>query len=144
MNGARSQLGYIAESDVDLVLLLDARVGGPMTRHLFERVGLPQPESVVARRSTSRCGDTRETDVEISWSNGVLFIEDKVDAGFTAGQPKSYATEVREQRAVERTAAAVLVCPTRRLARYRALATDDRGADCFDAYFTCARDGRCG
>ncbi|MEX2547675.1 MAG: hypothetical protein WD830_07790 [Chloroflexota bacterium] len=59
MNGARGELGYVAESDVDLVLLLDARAGGPMTRYLFEQVRLPRPESVVVRRSTSRCGDMR-------------------------------------------------------------------------------------
>lgn len=138
MSGARNDLGYVAESDVDLVLLLDARACGPMTARLFERVGLARPETVLARRSTSRCGASRETDVEISWSDGVLFVEDKVDARFTPGQPQSYAAEVREQRALRRTAAAVLVCPTRHMLRHQALATDDLGIPCFDAYVTCA------
>lgn len=85
-----------------------------MTAHLFERIGASPARRCRGERSTSRCGETRETDVEISWSGGVMFVEDTVDAGFTPGQPESYAYELREQRALQRTAVAVLVCPTRR------------------------------
>jgi hypothetical protein len=134
----RADLGYVAESDLDLVIMLDAQTNGPLTTYLFAQAGLERPAVVTARRSTARCGGMRETDVEIAWQGGALFVEDKIDAGFTLGQPLSYATEVKEQHARNRAAGAVLVCPSRRLTHYRLLARDEDGRDCFDAYVTCA------
>ncbi len=74
----REELGYIVETDLDLMLVLDAHTGGPMTRLLAERTGLELGSDVRAARSTLRCGGTRETDVEVTWTGAALLIEDKV------------------------------------------------------------------
>lgn len=80
----RQELGYVLECDLDLILMLDARTGGPLTRHLAKRAGVDLGDATAAR-STLRCAGTRETDVEISWPEGALLIEDKIDAAFTPG-----------------------------------------------------------
>jgi hypothetical protein len=116
---ARQILGYIDESDLDLVLLLDARADGPLTSHLVERAGLKVVGTPMPLRSAPRCDGERETDVEIRWNDAVLFIEDKIDAPFTPGQPESYAAEVAGIRERGSQAAAVLVCPERAVARYQ-------------------------
>lgn len=111
----RRELGYIQESDLDLLLVLDARVGGPITRHLLERAGFSSSGEVDSCRSTLRSSDGRETDVEISWPGGGLVVEDKVDAVFQPGQPESYAAEVRRRQGEGETVASVLIAPSRRL-----------------------------
>jgi hypothetical protein len=63
----RHLLGYVAESDLDLMLVLDNRIGGPLTPFLLQSVGAPPDAIAAARRSTLRCAGTRETDVELSW-----------------------------------------------------------------------------
>ena len=130
----REQLGYVVESDLDLMLALDAHTGGPMTRLLADRTGLELGPDVRAARSTLRCGGSRETDVEVTWSGGALLIEDKVDAGFTPGQPESYRVEVTARCAVGsgETVRSVLVCPGRRRAHYEL-----ECGDFFDAIVTC-------
>ncbi len=134
----REILGYVAESDLDLVLLMDARANGPLVSYLFKCTGIQQPPEFEARRSTLRSGG-RETDVEISWPTGAILIEDKLDAGFTVGQPSSYAAEIARLRENKRfQASAVLICPARRLTHYQLLARDEEGRDCFDAFVTCA------
>lgn len=121
---ARARLGYVDESDLDLVLVLDANCGGPLIPHIAERAGLKPVIAVQGARSTIRCGGTRETDVEVSWGDAVLLIENKVDASFTPGQPESYQSAVDDLVATETEAVAVLVCPKRNLARYRTTAGD--------------------
>lgn len=121
---ARDRLGYIDESDLDLVIVLDANLGGPLTRHLLERAGLSARGDVRAARSTLRCSGLRETDVEITWEGGALLVEDKVDASFTPGQPDSYRQEVAERTEQGRIVQAVLICPSRNRARYKAAAGD--------------------
>jgi hypothetical protein len=121
---ARERLGYVDESDLDLVLALDADLGGPLTPHLLRCAGLNARGPVRACRSASRSLGMRETDVEIVWDGGVLFVEDKIDASFTPGQPTSYKEAVHERRAVGDQAAAVLVCPGRNLERYRSASAD--------------------
>jgi hypothetical protein len=122
---ARQTLGYVDESDLDLVLLLDARADGPLTAHLASRAGLVVSGAPAPVRSALRCNGDRETDVEIRWNRSVLFVEDKIDASFTPGQPESYATEVAALRERGYQAAAVLVCPERTLARYQRRAQDN-------------------
>lgn len=121
---ARERLGYVDERDVDLVLVLDANCGGPLTAYIADKAGFEPVDDVHGARSTIRCGGTRETDVEIAWGSTTLLIENKVDASFTPGQPASYRSEVEDLRAVGRSAVAVLICPERNLARYRAAAED--------------------
>lgn len=128
---ATTRLGYVDERDVDLVLVLDAHRRGPLTGLLLERAGLTPVGEILAARSTPRCGTTRETDVELWWDGGCLLIEDKIDASFTPGQPESYTTEVAERRERGDQCAAVLVCPSRSLARFQA-----GGGDAF-VYVTC-------
>lgn len=130
----REQLGYVVESDLDLILVLDAHTGGPMIRLLAERAGLKLGSDVRAARSTLRCGGTRETDVEVTWAGGALLIEDKVDAAFTPGQPESYRVEVtaRCTPGSGETVRSVLVCPGRRRAHYEL-----ECGDFFDAIVTC-------
>ena len=53
---ARRDLGYVAESDLDLVLLMDARGRGPMSAYIFERLGIPLPDDLSARRSAHAAG----------------------------------------------------------------------------------------
>lgn len=110
----REQLGYVAESDLDLILVLDAWSCGPLTRFLAERAGVRLGAPVTAARSTLRCAGQRETDVEISWPRGALLVEDKVDAAFTPGQPGSYRVEVDARRRAGEDVRSVLVCPRRR------------------------------
>lgn len=117
-SSALRQLGYVNESDVDLILVLDAHRRGPLTRLLFDRAGLPFDGDVTASRSTSRNAGARETDVEIRAGEAVLFVEDKLDAPFTDGQAESYRAAVNELTAGGTPAAAVLVCPARQAARY--------------------------
>lgn len=127
----REELGYVLECDLDLILMLDARTGGPLVRFIAERAGLMPSGDITASRSTLRYAGTRETDVEVSWQGGTLLIEDKVDAAFTPGQPESYRVEVealRDKKAI----AAVLVCPARRRTHYEVEAGDS-----FDCIVTC-------
>ena len=119
---ARARLGYVDESDLDLVLVIDANCGGPLIPHIAQLAGLRPVMAVHGARSTIRCGGTRETDVEVSWGEAVLLIENKVDASFTPGQPESYQSAVDDLWATETEAVAVLVCPKRNLARYTAVA----------------------
>ena len=126
-----TKLGYVDESDVDLILVLDAHRRGSLIELLLIEAGLEAPPTRRATRSALRNNGTRETDVEVSWNGGVLFIEDKIDSGFTPGQPHSYAEEVTARIVAGDTAAAVLVCPQRSLERYRA-----GGGDAF-TYVTC-------
>lgn len=128
----RARLGYVAEADLDLILVLDAWSQGPLTAHLARRAEVRLGSDVTACRSTLRCAGTRETDVEISWDGGALLVEDKIDAEFTPGQPLSYATEVKERRAAGEDVRAVLVCPARRRP-YLEL----EAAGAFDAIVTC-------
>lgn len=128
----REELGYVVESDLDLVLMLEARTGGPMTRYLAERAGVTLGSPVSAMRSTHRCSDSRETDVEVSWPGGVLLIEDKIDAAFMSGQPESYRVEVDAQCSREKTVRSVLVCPARRREHYELEAGDS-----FSVIVTC-------
>lgn len=119
------------ESDIDLILVLDAHRRGPLLEHLLREVGLSTNGEVRATRSALRNGGTRETDVEVCWNGGALLIEDKVDSSFTPGQPQSYVDEVRLRASNGERAAAILVCPARSLARYRA-----GGGNAF-TYVTC-------
>lgn len=114
------KLGYVDESDIDLVLVLDAHRRGPVLEHLLSEVGLSTDGEVRATRSALRNGGTRETDVEVCWNGGALLIEDKIDSGFTPGQPQSYVDEVELRARDGERAAALLVCPGRSLHRYRA------------------------
>lgn len=120
------QLGYVNESDVDLVLVLDAHRRGPLAQALFARVGLPFEGPITAARSTSRNAGNRETDVEIRAGGAVLLVEDKIDAPFTPGQAESYRDAVTELRDGGVAAGAVLVCPQRRIDRYLPSNDDDR------------------
>lgn len=113
------------------MLLLDAHVGGPLCEAVLAAAGAIHTGAVTARRSTLRCAGTRETDVELSWDGGVVFVEDKVDASFTPGQPSSYRQEVDERRKTGE-AWSVLICPDRLKGRYLAEAGDD-----FCAVVTC-------
>lgn len=88
------------------------------------RQGSPPVGELSASRSTSRCGGTRETDVEVRWDGGSLLIEDKIWSSFTPGQPASYTQEVLERRQ-HSDCAAVLVCPAGSLERYRMAAGKD-------------------
>jgi hypothetical protein len=117
----RAELGYVDESDLDLVLMLDARTNGPLSAYLLQLVGLAPTGPISATRSTGRCAGSRETDVEFSWPGGGLLVEDKIDAGFTPGQAESYATEVAERRDAGEEVASVLICPERREAACRTL-----------------------
>ncbi len=126
------QLGYLAESDLDLLLVLDAYLGGPLTQLLLAKVGAPTGVKLTARRSTLRCAGTRETDVELSWDSGVVFVEDKVNARFTPGQPESCHQEVAERRSRHENAWSVLVCPLHLKSSYMAEAED-----AFDAVVPC-------
>ena len=117
VRGIRDELGYILECDLDLILMLDARTGGPLTRYIAQQTGVTLGDALAAR-STLRCAGTRETDVEISWDGGALLIEDKIDAAFTSGQPESYRTEVDARRAGGEDVRSVLVCPKRRRTQY--------------------------
>ena len=128
----REDLGYVAESDLDLILVLDAHMGGPLTRLLLSSIGVEANAKLTARRSTLRCAGTRETDVELSWEAGIVFVEDKVDTGFTLGQPGSYRQEVMERRARGEAAWSVLVCPGRLKSSYLAEA-----GEAFDSVVTC-------
>lgn len=112
-------------------LVLDAHVGGPLCPALLAAVGATHAGAVTARRSTLRCAGTRETDVELTLDGGVVFVEDKVDASFTPGQPGSYRQEVDERRKTG-DAWSVLICPDRLKGRYLAEAGDD-----FCAVVTC-------
>ncbi len=125
-------MGYVDESDLDLILLLDAATAGPLSRLLADRAGLDIGDAITATRSALRNDGNRETDVEFSWPGGVLFIEDKVDARFTLGQPESYRTEVTKRREAGQAAASVLVCPQRLRDHYVLEAGDS-----FDAIVTC-------
>jgi hypothetical protein len=129
---ATTRLGYVDERDLDLILVLDAQRRGPLTGLLLERAGLEPDGEIWAARSTLRCGNTRETDVELWWSGGSLLVEDKIEAGFTLGQPESYTVEVNERRNRGEAWVAVLVCPSRALARCQTA-----GGDAF-MYVTCA------
>jgi hypothetical protein len=122
---ATQKVGYVDESDVDLILVLDAHRNGPLTARLLAATKLTPHGPLRASRSTSRCGGTRETDVEIRWDDGSLLIEDKISASFTPGQPASYTQEVLDRRRVGEACAAVLVCPARVSDRYRAAAEDE-------------------
>ena len=128
----REKLGYVIESDLDLILVLDAWSGGPLTHFLAKRVGLRLGSPVTAARSTLRCAGTRETDVEISWPGGAILIEDKVDAIFTTEQPASYREEVDKRCRAGEEVRSVLICPARRRA---VLELESAGA--FDAIVTC-------
>jgi hypothetical protein len=121
---ARERLGYVDESDLDLAIVLDANRNGPILQLLLRSAGLSPTGDVTASRSTLRCGGTRETDVEVTWTGGALLVEDKVDAAFTPGQPESYRTEVEDRRSAGQSAAAILVCPQRNRARYETAAGD--------------------
>lgn len=125
------KLGYVDESDLDLVLVLDAHRRGPLVQHLLDRASLTPTGELRPTRSALRNSGTRETDVEICWDGGALLIEDKLDSSFTPGQPQSYAEEVADRATRAEQVAAVLVCPGRSLERYRA-----RGGDAF-IYVTC-------
>lgn len=113
-------LGYVVEADLDLVLVLDAWTGGPLTPYLAQRVGVALVSPLTAGRSTLRCAGTRETDVEISWPGGALLIENKIDAEFTKDQPGSYKVEVDARCAAMETVRSILVCPERRRPRLEA------------------------
>lgn len=128
----RAELGYVDESDMDLVLMLDARTGGPLTAYLAERAGVSLGSPLAASRSTLHCGGTRETDVEFPGRGGALLIEDKIDAPFTTGQPESYKVEVDARSSPEKTVRSLLVCPERRRAHYEADA-----AGSFSVIVTC-------
>lgn len=116
----RQMLGYVVEADLDLVLVLDAWTGGPLTPYLAQRVGVTLVSPLTAGRSTLRCAGTRETDVEISWPGGALLIENKIDAEFTKDQPRSYKVEVDARCAGMETVRSILVCPERRRPRLEA------------------------
>jgi homocysteine S-methyltransferase len=61
MNAVRGAFGNVAESEIDLVLLLDALAGGPMTGYLFERAGLSRPEAeALVRRSVTLAREVRD------------------------------------------------------------------------------------
>lgn len=128
----REKLGYVVESDLDLILVLDAWTGGPLTPYLARRAGVALGSPLKAARSTLHRGGMRETDVEIAWPGGILRIEDKIDAPFTSGQPECYRIDVEERRARGEAAASILVCPERRRQR---LEEEANGA--FDAIVTC-------
>jgi hypothetical protein len=128
----RKELGSAQECDLDLILTLDARTGGPLTPFLARRAGTELGKNVRATRSTLHCSGSRETDVEISWDGGVLLVVDKIHARFARGQPQAYRTEVEERRAAGETAAAVLVSPARRRPHYAREA-----CGWFDAMVTC-------
>lgn len=126
-------LGYVTQADIDLVLVLDAWTGGPLTPFLASHAGVELGGPLRAARSTLRCDGGRETDVEVSWPGGALLIEDKIDAPFTPGQPESYRTEV-DARCLggKEVVRSVLVCPKRRLPT---LEVEAAGA--FDVIVTC-------
>lgn len=115
---------------MDLVLVLDALVLGPVTRKLYETAGLPLPSQVQPDRSVSRA-DGRETDVRLAGDTGVLLIEDKIDANFQPDQPLSYRQEADRLTAAGTETRALLVCPGRHRSRLTAV-----GADHFHAVIT--------
>lgn len=128
--GEPSVGGRIWESDVDLVLVLDALVVGPISRKLFAAAGLSPPSQVQPARSVSRA-DGRETDVRLTGDTGVLLIEDKIDADFQPEQPLSYRQEADRLTADGAETRAVLVSPGRHRSRLAAV-----GADLFHAVVT--------
>lgn len=115
---------------MDLVLVMDALVVGPITRKLFEAAGLPLPGEVQPDRSVSRPGG-KETDVRLTSDTGVLLVEDKIDANFQPDQPLSYRQEADRLTAEGTEARAVLVCPGRHRSRLAGM-----GADLFHAVVT--------
>lgn len=115
---------------MDLVLVLDALVLGPVTRKLYETAGLAPPSQVQPDRSVSRA-DGRETDVRLDGDTGVLLIEDKIDANFQPDQPLSYRQEADRLTAAGTETRALLVCPGRHRSRLTAV-----GADHFHAVIT--------
>ncbi len=128
----RRELGYLAESDLDLMLVLDVQLRGPLCRLLLERVGAPSDVEIKACRSTIHAAGTRETDVLLTWDGGRVLVEDKVDAGFTPCQPGAYRAEVLQRRQNGESAWAVLVCPERLRSYY-----EPKAAGAFDAIVTC-------
>jgi hypothetical protein len=119
--------GAVWESDLDLVIVMDALTDGPLTRLLFAAVGAEPPGAVRVVRSATRTTDGRETDVLIDADAGVLLVENKLDADFQPDQPLSYQREVARLRAAGHRAWSVLVRPRRSSSRL-----DSTGAG-FDA-----------
>lgn len=127
-----SPIGLLWEGDVDLVLVMDALVGGPITAELYRAVGSNVGDLSV-ERSAWRTGG-RETDVLITGSGGMLLVEDKIDAPFQPLQPESYREEVVRLRDEGVSAWAVLVCPGSRQQVY-----EQQAEGCFDLVISLER-----
>lgn len=115
-------LGTAAEVDLDTVMMMDALVAGPITRYLCSLVGCPSTSVLSVTRSANRAG--RETDIHIDLADGLLLIENKVDAAFQPDQARSYALEVERRRAEGGAAWAVVVFPRRRTPEVTFIAGD--------------------
>jgi hypothetical protein len=127
--------GRIRESDLDLVLLLDAAERGPASAFLAAEAGLTG-ELVGVERSAHRGTDGRETDVVLTFTDGEIHVEHKLDAELGDGQAESYALHRNSRQSAGDDGTKViciLVSPSRSLATHQSASEG-----CFDHYLSCA------
>lgn len=130
-----SVAGRIRESDLDLVLLLDAAERGPASAFLAAEAGFTG-ELVGVERSAHRGTDGRESDVVLRFADGEIHVEHKLDAALGDGQAESYALHRNRSRSAGnegKKVVCILVAPSRSLATHQSASEG-----CFDHYLSCA------